>query len=252
VLSITVLGCAGTWSSADSGCSGYLVSHRQTRVWIDCGPGSFSALQWHVSLSDLDAIVVSHEHPDHCIELPVVRNAMLYGLGIERLPLFAPRGVLALLERLVGARGITPSFNPKMVGDRSVATIGSLRFSFSRTDHPVETLAVRVDPVDESSGAIVYSADTGPGWSLTKFGEGIDVAVVEATLLAGATGASEALHLTAAHAGSDARIAGVRTLVVTHVPPTGDPEAHRLEAESTFGAPVELARPHETFTAGAR
>jgi ribonuclease BN (tRNA processing enzyme) len=252
VLSITVLGCSGTWSSADSGCSGYLVSHGPTRVWIDCGPGSFSALQWHTTLSDVDAIVISHEHPDHCIELPVVRNAMLYGLAVERLPLYAPRGVLALLERLVGTRGITPSFNPRMVGDRSVATIGSVRVSFSRTDHPVETLAVRVDPVDGSSGAIVYSADTGPGWSLTKFGDGIDVAVVEATLLASQTGASEALHLTAAHAGTDAKEAGVRTLVITHVPPTGDPEQHRAEAETTFGAAVELARPHETFSAGAR
>lgn len=252
MLSITVLGCAGTWSSADSGCSGYLVSHRQTRVWIDCGPGSLSALQWHASLQELDALIVTHQHPDHCMELPVVRNALQYGLGIERLPLYAPRGVLALLETLVGARGITPSFNPKMIGDRSVATIGSLRFSFSRTDHPVETLAVRADPTDGSSGGIVYSADTGPGWSLTRFGDDIDVGVVEATLLAGATGESGALHLTAEQAGSDAKIAGVRTLVITHIPPTGDPEAHRLEAEAAFGAPVELARPHETYTAGGR
>ena len=250
-LSITVLGCSGTWASADSACSGYLLSHGPTRVWVDCGPGTLSALQWHLSLAELDAMIVTHQHPDHCMELPVVRNALYYGLGIERLPLYAPRGVLTMLEGLVGSRGIMPSFNPKMIGDRSVATIGTLRFEFSRTDHPVETLAVRAEPSDRSSGAIVYSADTGPGWSLTRFGDGIDIAVVEATFLAGATGAAEAVHLTAADAGADAKAAGVRRLVVTHVTPTGDPEAHREEAERTFGAPVELARPHETFTVGA-
>ena len=250
-LSITVLGCAGTWASADSACSGYLLSHGPTRIWVDCGPGTLSALQWHVGLAELDAMVVTHEHPDHCMELPVVRNALRYGLGIERVPLYAPRGVLALLEQLVGSRGITPSFNPKMIGDRSVAMIGTLRIEFSRTDHPVETLAVRAEASDGSTGAIVYSADTGPGWSLTRFGDGIDLAVVEATVLAEAIGDTGGVHLTAEQAGADAKAAGVRRLVVTHVTPTGDPEAHRAEAERAFGAPVELARPHETFTVGA-
>jgi ribonuclease BN (tRNA processing enzyme) len=251
VLSITVLGCAGTWSSAESACSGYLVSDGTTRVWIDCGPGTLSALQHHVELAEIDALVVTHQHPDHCIELPVIRNAMVYGLGVERLPLYAPRSVFSLLEMLVGARGISPSFTPKMIGDRSVAVVGTIRLEFSRTDHPVETLAVRADPVDGSSGAIVYSADTGPGWSLSRFGEGIDVAMVEATLLAGETGEAGTVHLTAAQAGADARASGVRTLVVTHVPPTGDVEAHRCEAEEAFGAPVHAAHPHDTFTVGA-
>lgn len=250
-LTITVLGSSGTWASADSACSGYLVSDGATRVWIDCGPGTLSALQWHAGLDEIHALVVSHSHPDHCMELPVIRNAARYGLGVERLPLYAPRGVLALLESLVGSQGITPTFSPKMIGDRSVANVGGLRLEFSRTDHPVETLAVRIDRRDGGGGAIVYSADTGPGWSLTRFGDGIDIAVVEATLLAADTGDADAVHLTASQAGADAKAAGVRRLVVTHVPPTGDPEVHRAEAEAAFGAPVELARPHDTFTVGA-
>jgi ribonuclease BN (tRNA processing enzyme) len=251
VLSITVLGCSGTWASVDSACSGYLVSDGTTRVWIDCGPGTLSALQHHVGLEELDALVVTHQHPDHCMELPVVRNAMRYGLNIERLPLYAPRGVLLMLEKLVGVRGVAPSFTPKMIGDRSVVLVGTLRLEFSRTDHPVETLAVRVEPIEGSDGAIVYSADTGPGWSVSRLGEGIDVALVEATLLSGATGDSDSVHLTAAQAGADARASGVRTLVITHVPPTGDIEVHRREAEEAFGAPVHAAHPHDTFTVGA-
>ena len=94
--------------------------------------------------------------------------------------------------------------------------------------------------------AIVYSSDTGPGWSVSAFGDGIGVAVVEATFLADEVGESQSVHRTARHTGADARDAGVERLVVTHVPPTGDGEAHRAEAEAAFGGPTLLARPHDT------
>jgi ribonuclease BN (tRNA processing enzyme) len=246
-LSITVLGCAGTWASADSPCTGFLVTDGTTRIWLDCGPGTMTTLQRHCSLTDLDAIVVTHEHPDHCMELPVIRNAYQHGLDHRDMPLYAPRGVFGTLEKLVGSRGITPAFLPKLIGDRSVARIGGLRLSFSRTDHPVETLAVRVDDEAGGTGSIGYSSDTGPGWSLAALGPGLDVAVVEATFLAGETGEAEAVHRTAAQTGADAKAAGIGRLVVTHVPPTGDGEAHRAEAEASFGGPTLLATPHERY-----
>jgi ribonuclease BN (tRNA processing enzyme) len=246
-LAITVLGSSGTWPSATNGCSGYLVDDGTHRVWIDCGPGSFSALQQHCELADVNALVITHEHPDHCMELPVIRNAMRYGLGVERMPFYAPRGVLALLETLVGSRGITPSFEPKMIGDRSVARVGGMKLGFSRTDHPVETLAVRVEPDDGPGGAIVYSSDTGPGWSVGALGPDIALAVVEATFLAADIGESTAVHRTAAFTGEDGRASGVERLVLTHITPNGDPEAHRAEAAASFRGEVELARPHERF-----
>ena len=246
-LSITVLGCSGTWASATSACSGYLVSDGTTRVWVDCGPGTLSALQHHCPLQELDAIVVTHEHPDHCLELPVVRNALIHGnLGRRDIPLYTTRGVLALLEKLVGSRGLTPAFIPKMIGDRSVARVGGIRMEFSRTDHPVETLAIRFDD-EAGGGAIGYSSDTGPGWSVRSLGEGLDVAVVEATFLQADVGEAAGVHRTAAQTGDDAKATGVGRLVVTHVPPTGDGEAHRAEAEASFGGPTLLAAPHETY-----
>jgi ribonuclease BN (tRNA processing enzyme) len=248
MLSITVLGCAGTWASAESACSGYLVSDGTTRIWLDCGPGTMTAIQRHCSLIDVDAVVVTHEHPDHCMEVPVLRNAYLHGLDRRDVPMYAPRGVYALMEGIVGRSGLMPTFLPKMVADGSVARVGDLRLQFSRTDHPVETLAVRVD--DEGapgSTALVYSADTGPGWSVARFGEGIGLAVVEATFLAADVGDAGSVHRTAASTGEDARAAGVERLLVTHVPPGADGEAHRREAEAAFGGPTLLAAPHETY-----
>jgi ribonuclease BN (tRNA processing enzyme) len=122
-----------------------------------------------------------------------------------------------------------------------------MKLSFSRTDHPVETLAVRIELEDEPGGAIVYSSDTGPGWSVGALGPDIALAVVEATFLAAETGESAAVHRTAAFTGEDARAAGVERLVLTHITPNGDPEAHRAEAAAAYRGEVELARPHERF-----
>ena len=247
-LALTVLGSSGTWASATSGCSGYLVDDGTTRLWVDCGPGSLSALQHHCAVADVDALIVSHEHPDHLLDLPVLRNAMVYGLGVEGLPLYAPRAALERIDILVGAGGVRPSFVPTALADGAEVTIGTLRVRTSRTDHPVETLAVRVDPLDGSSAGVAYSADTGPGWSVAALGAGIGLAVVEATYLS--ADAPNRAHRTAAFTGADARAAGVGHLVVTHVPPTGDPEVHRAEAEAAFGGPVSLAVPHARFEAG--
>lgn len=246
-LAITVLGCSGTWGSATSACSGYLVSDGTTRVWLDCGPGTLSAIQQHCGLDEIDAVVVTHEHPDHMLELPVLRNAFTYGVERRDVPLYAPRGVFGMLDAILGTRKAMPAFLPKMVGDRSVARIGGLRFQFSRTDHPVETLAVRVDDEANGSGSLIYSSDTGPGWSISALGDRTDLAIVEATFLDGEVGASEAFHRTAKQTGADAKEAGVRRLVVTHVPPTGDGERHRAEAEAAFGGPTLLAAPHERY-----
>lgn len=247
-LGITVLGCSGTWSSADSACSGYLIDDGTTRLWVDCGPGTMTAIQRHCSLTDVDAVVVTHEHPDHCGELPVLRNAYRYGLDRRDVPLYGPHGVFAALEQVVGSRAVAPTFLPKLVGDGSTTRIGGLRLRFSRTDHPVETLAVRFDDEAGGSGSIVYSADTGPRWSLTELGDGIGLAVVEATYLEGQVeGGAAAVHRTGRQTGEDARRAGVGRLVVTHVPPTGDGEAHRAETEAAFGGPTLLARPHERY-----
>jgi ribonuclease BN (tRNA processing enzyme) len=120
--------------------------------------------------------------------------------------------------------------------------VGGISIRFSRTDHPVETLAVRADA---DGCSIAYSADTGPRWSATSLGDGIDLLVCEASLSIADEG--KAPHLSGRQAGAMARAAGVARLVVTHVVPGADAEQHRRDAEAAFGAPVELATTHALF-----
>lgn len=247
--SITVLGCSGTYAGAGGACSGYLVRTATTSIWLDCGAGSLGNLQRHVSLLDLDAIVVSHSHPDHWLELPVVVNALRYGLdaGDRELPLLWTADTAAHFHA-VSSHHPFPTFAPRIIDETATATIGDIDLRFSRTDHPVETLAVRA----ESGGrAIVYSADTGNEWSLGSLGADLDlpieVAVVEATL--DEANRNVVQHLTARQAGEQAARAGVASLVLTHLAPGSDPAARSADAAAVFDGPVEVAEIDRTFTA---
>lgn len=243
---MTVLGSAGTFPQADNPCSGYLVQTPTTSVWVDSGPGTFGALQEHLALGEIDAIVLSHEHPDHWIELPVIRNAAKYVLGIESIAVYGTAGTRTLAEAVIGGP-LDPPLAWTTVTDGSAITIGDLAVRFSATDHPVETLAMRF----EAGGRVLgYSADTGSAWSFSALdpaGTGFDLAVCEATLAA--DDADTFQHLTATQAGAMADAAKVQRLALTHLYAGDDSDrAEEASRPGAFDGPVELARPGYTFT----
>lgn len=240
-LSITVLGCSGTYAAAGGACSGYLVRSATTTLLVDAGPGTLANVQEHIAISDLDGVVVTHEHPDHWLEVPVLRNAMKYSLGLSGLPMWTTAGTLALAEQLTG---LTPTFRPTVVADGDELEVGDLSVRFSRTHHPVETLAVRV----AAGGAVLgYTADTSAAWPIAELGDDLDLVVAEATFLDDEESGKE-VHMSAAQAGAQARAAGARRLVVTHLLPGSDPAAAVAEAADAYGAPVEAAAVHSTYS----
>lgn len=230
-LTVTVLGCSGSYPGAGGACSGYLVDDGRTRVWVDAGSGTLANLQRRLALASVDAIVLSHEHPDHWSDLEGWHNVLRFVLGRTGFPVYAPAGL-----RSHTYDDTEPHIAWHDVSGGDGVTIGTLELTFSRTDHGPETLAVRVDGDGRS---MAYSADTGPGWSLEALGPGIDLAVCEATLPAGDESGLQ--HLTARQAGDTARAAGAGALVLTHLWPTIDPERSRQDAAEAYGGPVELA-----------
>ena len=231
-LSVTVLGCSGSYPGPGGACSGYLLDDGSSRVWVDAGSGTLANLQRHIGVDQLDAIVLSHEHPDHWSDLEGWRIVWQYRLKREEpFPVYAPAGL----------RGHTydpssPAFAWHEVTSGATVTVGTMEFTFSRTDHDPETLGMRVDAGGRSLG---YSADTGPAWSLEALGPGLDLALCEATMTIEEEGTLQ--HLSARQAGSTARAAGAGRLVLTHLWSTLDPEQSRGEASQAFGGPVEVA-----------
>ena len=239
----TVLGSSGGYAAPGNACSGYLVEGDGFRLLMECGPGSLAKLQEHVELTDVDAIICSHMHPDHWIELPVLRNALRFILHRTGVPVFVTEETRAQAVPLCG--GVDdPTFLWHTVAAGDELEIGPFRVRTSRTDHPPETLGIRLD-LDARS--LAFSGDTGPGWSFAELGPGITMALSEATVLHEARDTVVGMHLTAHEAGVGARCSEVEQLVITHQTPGSDLERFRAEATDAYGAPVLVAEPGATF-----
>lgn len=242
-MKITVLGCNGTYPTPGRPASGYLVETATTRVWVDAGSGTFAALQDHLDPASLDAVVLTHEHSDHCLDVFGFAYARRYGQpSLPAIPTFAPQSVRERLEAFVGRQGSVVfealDFRPATAG--SVVEFDDVRLTFCMTNHPVPTVAVRIDGGDMVVG---YTSDTGVHPDLVGFFESVDVLLVEASYQGTSADKPWPHHLTAHEAGELARSAKVRRPILTHLWPTLDPVASATEAGAGFGGAVEVARP---------
>ena len=250
-MKVTVLGCSGSIPGPNSPASGYLVEAEGFRLVLDLGHGAFGALQQYVQPNEVDAVVISHLHADHCIDLTAYIVALRYGgdgfrcSGPDgRIPLVGVPGTRDRLEaaydplaRKLGLHEIFTFATP------TAGEIGPFTVSYAHMNHPTPTNAIRLEHEHRS---LVYSADTGESPELVTLAEGADALLCEASV-----GPDEELvpdlHLTGRMAGEHADKAGVERLIVTHVPPWNSPEVAADEAAAAFHGPVEVAHPGAVY-----
>ena len=257
---LTVLGCDGSYPGPGGAASGYLVEVAGVAVWLDAGPGTFANLQLVSNPRAVDAVILSHEHPDHWSDVDSYAVWLRERGAARPVPVYAPPG---LRER--SYFGEDPVFDwheveppqrialgPRGGGARGDGAHGGgdgVLCSFSVTDHGPPTLAVRLDVSGwtgpDPVGSLAYSADTGPGWSPEELGPGIELLLCEATYTRDHEG--EARHLSGRQAGRAALSAGVGRLVLTHRRPSIAEGALVAEADEAFGRPVHLAAPGRVF-----
>lgn len=244
---LTVLGSSGTFTSANSVCSGYLVRTDTTSVLVDAGNGSTANLQAVLDLVDLDAIVISHQHADHCVDLIGLHHAVrARGDRARGIRLYAPAEVATFLAQLTSREApyvFEDSFEIQHVQAGDMFTVGDVRVRLFPSIHPVPTLSMRI----ESEGRVLtYSADSAGGADLVEAARGADLFLCEATWQGDAVTYPPGIHLTARDAGNVATAAGVDRLMLTHIAGNLDREVSRREATETFAGPVELA--HDLLT----
>lgn len=243
-LSVTVLGSSGSYASPTNPCTGFLVRSAGAAVVYDCGPGTLGPLQTAIDLAEISAVVLSHCHPDHWMELPVLRNVFTWFQPRAEVPVFGTHET-EVMEKAVTVEvpGVDSPFAWTTINAASELQIGDQQWTFSQTDHPVETLAARIAVGDRS---IVFSSDSGPHWDYLEFGGGADGVFCDASHLASFENQGIP-HMSAREAGAKADAAGVARLVLTHLVPGSDPDAHREEAQAAYRGPVDVALPGGVF-----
>lgn len=271
-MKLTAIGTAGSYPGPDSAASCYLIEtdeEKPTRIVLDLGSGALSPLQRVVDPDALTAVVLSHLHPDHCMDMtglyvrhcydPRFFNGNVSDTGSirTRTPVFAPAGAE---ERLTRAYHTDPGKSPVAgssepsdlthafeffdLDHRSSWQIGSLTVESFLVDHPVEAYALRI--TDSRGKVITYSGDSDECDNLVEAARGADIFLCEAAFQEDRD-TSRGIHLTGKRAGRVAANADVGSLVLTHIPSWTDCCIVRGEAAGEFRGPIELARPESSW-----
>lgn len=230
-----VVGSSGTFPAPGRPGSGYVIEQGDVRVWCDAGPGTFMSLPMDPDM--IDAVVISHQHPDHCSDLTAAYHAWTFRPEPrEPVPLLAPQAVWDRVTAFIGKEPECFDFRPVWTGD--AASFGELQVSFVEVDHSVPTVGSRWEANNRS---VFYTADTGPAGEWQSAARDVNVMLSEASYQGPGQTKDYAHHLTAGEAGEIARKAGAGSLVLTHIPPYLDANVSVSEAGRTFGRPVRLA-----------
>jgi ribonuclease BN (tRNA processing enzyme) len=241
-VTLTVCGSAGTHPGPGRGCSGYLLRTAGLCLALDIGNGSLPNLQQRCDVASLDAVVLSHLHPDHFADIYGLYYALRFHPdGERRIDIHAPAGAQSLIGRLLGDEskptfGTVCRFRDAAGGD--TLEIGPARIELFRSAHPIECLASRIT-VD--GRVVAFTGDSGPTPDLVPCAQDADLLIADATWLERDRPLPDGIHMTGREAGQLAAEAGVRRLLLSHILPTNDPEETAAEAAEVFDGEILTA-----------
>lgn len=240
---VTVIGCSGSFPGPDSPASCYLVEADGFAMLLDLGNGAIGSLQRFRDVLKIDAVCITHLHPDHCLDLTVYWIARVYcPFGrAPRIPVYGPDGTA---EHMAKAYELEP--NPDM-GEAfqfrkypaESFELGPFTVTTELMNHPIEAYGLRIEHGD---AVLAYSGDSGPTDALVHIARDADLFICEAAFAEDRDNPPD-MHLTGREAGEHAAKAGADRLVLTHLLPWNEPDDTLAGvALSGFEGAVELAR----------
>lgn len=244
---LTVVGCSGSYPGPDSPASCYLLEEehegRTWRVLLDLGSGALGQLHRYADPLAIDAVLLSHLHADHCLDLCgyyVMRK--YHPLGSQpRLPVYGPSGTAGRMARaydLPEDPGMNLEFDFRTWLPGEPARIGPFTVQPIQVEHPVEAFGLRVSA---GNRLLAYTGDTATCDQLVPLARGADLLLAEASFHEDAAN-PPGIHLTGSDCGRLAQDAGVRRMLVTHVPPWYDAEDMLGAARGAWPGDTDLAR----------
>jgi ribonuclease BN (tRNA processing enzyme) len=232
---LTVLGGCGAWPEAGQACSGFLLEHDDFRLVIDLGYATLPRLLEHIAAEDVDAVAISHGHPDHCADLnPLLRARVLGEAGPPPLPVYAPPGALDAVLALDRAEMLAGSYAVRDFGDR----IGPFAATALSLPHWVPNMGLRLEG---GGGVIAYTGDGGPSDTVVELARNADLLIAEATYLDPVPEDSRSYLTSVRQAARQARQAAARSLMLTHLWPGTDHAEALAEAAFEYDGPTTVA-----------
>ena len=239
-MELTVLGADGSWPGPNGATSGYLVTHAGFNMWMDAGFGTIGQLQEYVPLTELGAVLLSHGHRDHVVDLYALFASRRFGrTEAQDLPVLALPDIKSYMGQLVSDRSgdaWTTAFDWRDLEAGQTIDIGPFMVHCHEMAHFGPALGFRIEADSE---VLAYTGDTGPTDEIVKLAGGADVLLAEASWQDGEQQHDK--HLTARECGRYASSAGVALLILTHLEPGHDPSVSVAQASEEFDGQIVLA-----------
>ncbi|MBO0961266.1 MBL fold metallo-hydrolase [Neobacillus sp. MM2021_6] len=243
-MKLTIIGYWGGYPKQNGACSGYLLEHGGFQLLIDCGSGVLSKLQNIIQPEELDAVIISHYHPDHIADIGVLQHARLIlgflGKDFPTLPVYGHEFDQQEFAKLT-YKNIT---NGVAYDPHNTVNIGPFQVSFLKTIHPVPCYAMKIEADGKS---IVYTADSAFQEEFIEFSQGADLLLCECNFYGNQNGKS-AGHMNSLEAGRFAQRAAVKQLILTHLPQYGELVNLITEASGEFTGIIKLADEFQTIS----
>jgi ribonuclease BN (tRNA processing enzyme) len=240
---VRVIGGSGGWPARGQACSGYLVERDGFRLLLDPGYGVALHLPEGVVPGDVDAVYVSHGHPDHYADLhPLLRARVLNGQTLPPLPVYSLPGAVSKVLELDGLGELDGAHASTEFGAGESFQVGPFGLVTFPLIHFVPNAGVRISAGGQT---VAYTGDTGPAPELENLAEGADLLIAEATHPYSVPERSAGNLSSAWEMGQLAGRVGVERLLLAHLWPGSSRQVAVEAAREVYDGEVQVAVPDQ-------
>ncbi|OAQ58542.1 beta-lactamase superfamily domain-containing protein [Pochonia chlamydosporia 170] len=252
VRQLEVLGCQAAYPTADQPCSSLLLTWDSIQIVLDLGYGTLKGLLDRVPDGKVNAIIITHDHPDHWIDLHGLFRLLYYGPRTDdsaKISIYCTAGVVDKMRFLESDVDLEDVFTIHKLQDGKEFTIGNGAFRLDGflLPHHVENIGIRLSVQGDGNlkPLLAYTGDTGPSPTLEMLGKDVSLFIMDSTDRPGEEKKAneDRKLLQSEDAGMWAAVAGAQRLLLTHFWPTNDRKVSLERAKARFDGDVFIAEP---------
>jgi ribonuclease Z len=223
-----------------------LVSTKNTKILVDCGSGITQRLhELEVSSADIDALLFTHLHSDHAVDLYQLIISSWHSYRIKPWKIYGPKGTKKFVKKIMDAwaderklrvsyesRASAKAFDIQVTEFKSIGNIKmkDLNIKYFEVDHKPVKYAYGFCFKNKNK-KLTISGDTRPCENLMKYAQQSDVLLHEVFIEGEILQINkmrtkktlhnvQSYHTTSTQVGKVAFISRAKKLVLTHFVPT--------------------------------